>query len=144
MAAVASIVLNDGLATPVAHTFVPLGPDQKGVWWFEDQSASSPIGYDRISLQLVRSGNPAPGSNAGSMVNRVKMGIHCPTLATMGTNDAGILPPPTVDYIDRCNIEFILPAQDNIQNREDVRVYANQLLINAQVIAMIEQLQNVY
>lgn len=144
MSAVASIALNDGQATPVSHTFVPIGQDKNGVWWYEDQTASSAIGYDRISLQLVRAGNPAPGSNANQQVNRVKIGIHMPTLATLGTNDAGILPPPTVQYIDRHMYEAILPGQDTEQDREDGRVYMIGLLANTQVVNMIEKLQSVY
>jgi hypothetical protein len=29
-----NIVKDDAQATPVTHTFVPLGPDKDGVFWF--------------------------------------------------------------------------------------------------------------
>jgi hypothetical protein len=144
MSAVANIVLADAQATPVNHTFIPLGTDTKGVWWFEDQTGASSIGYNRISLLLSRAGNPAPGSNSGERMNRVKIGIHTPTLETLGTNDAGIIPPPTVSYVNRVNLEFVLPEQNSLQNRKDLRKFCQFLCADAQVIGMVENLQNVY
>lgn len=144
MGAVANIVLADAAGTPVNHTFIPLGTDTKGVWWYEDQTGTASIGYNRISLQLIRAGNPAPGSNSGDRMNRVKIGIHTPTLETLGTNDAGVTPPPQVSYVNRVNMEFVLPEQNNLQNRKDLRKYAQFLCVEPQVVAMVETLQNVY
>lgn len=144
MGAVANIVLADALGTPVNHTFIPLGTDAKGVWWYEDQTGSASIGYNRISLQLTRAGNPAPGENSGGRMNRVKIGIHTPVLETLGTNDAGVTPPPQVAYVNRANLELVLPEQNNLQNRKDLRKYAQFLLADAQVVGMVENLQNVY
>lgn len=144
MAAVANIVLADAQGTPVNHTFIPLGPDPDGVWWYEDQSASTPIGYWKISLQLVRPKSPAPGQSSSNRVSRVKIGFHQPTLETLGTNDAGLTPPPTVSYIERFNGEFILPEQTTLQNRKDIRKMSMNLFADAQVVGMVESLQNVY
>jgi hypothetical protein len=144
MSAVANIVLNDAQATPVAHTFVPIGPDLKGVWWWEDQSASESIGYNRISMQLKRVGNPAPGSNSGGRVNRVLVSIHCPVLETLATNDAGLTPPPTVAYVSRANVEFILPERNSLQDRKTLRKFVDFLAAETQLTGMVETLQNVY
>lgn len=144
MSAVASIVLADAQGSPANHTFVPLGPDLKGAWWFEDQTGSSPLGYNRISLQLVRPLNPAPGSNAGDRINRVKVTVHTPVLETLGTSDSGLTPPPTIAYIDRGSVEYILPERDSLQNRKDLRKYVEKLQANAQVVDMVENLINVY
>lgn len=144
MAAVANIVLADAQATPVNHTFIPIGPDENGVWWWEDQSASAPIGYSRISMQLVRAKNPAPGSNAGERVNRVKVAIHTPKLETVSNNSAGLLPPPTVAYVVRSSTEFILPDRCNLQDRKDIRKFLDFLAAEAQLTAMVESLQNVF
>lgn len=144
MAAVTSIVLADAQGTPVNHTFVPLGPDTNGVWWFEDQSAASAIGYNRISLALTRPNNPGPGSTSAERVARVKIGIHTPKLESLGTNDAGLTPPPTVAYIPRTNVEFILSERTILQDRKDIRKYCQFLMADAQVVAMVESLQNVF
>lgn len=144
MSAVANIALNDAQATPVSHVFIPIGPDTNQVWWWEDQSTSESIGFNRISMQLKRAPNPAPGSNSGSRLNRVSVGLHCPMLETVATNDAGITPPPTVAYICRANVEFILPDRSNLQNRKDLRKFVDFLMAESQLTAMVENYQNVY
>lgn len=145
MAAVANIVLADAQVSPVNHTFIPLGPDTNGVWWFEDQSPSNVIGYNRISIQLIRTKSPTPTQASGSdRVNRVKIGLHCPVAETLGTNDAGVTPPPTLAYISRASIELILPERNSLQNRKDLRKFAQFVLADAQVIAMAETLQNIF
>lgn len=144
MSAVANIVLNDAQGSPVAHTFIPLGPDSKGAWWWEDQSPTNAIGYNRISVQLVRSALASQGVSSLERVNRVKIGIHTPVLETLGTADNGITPPPTVAYIPRVNVEFIMNERSSLQNRKDIRKYAQFLLADAQLVAMIETLQNVF
>lgn len=145
MSAVAAIVLADAQGSPVNHTFTPLGPDANGIWWFEDQSASTPVGYPRISLSLKRTAPAGNGQAATSnRVNRCTMTINLPVLETLGTNDAGMTPPPTVAYVERAKIEIVMAERDLLQNRKDLRKYAQFLLANAQVVDMAENLINVY
>lgn len=145
MSAVSTITLADAQATPVNHNFIPLGPDAKGVWWFEDQSQSTPLGYWRISLELKRTLPGAAGTAASSnRVNRVKVTLHLPTLETLGTSDSGITPPPTIAYVDRGSMEFILAERDSLQNRKDLRKMLSNLASNTQVVDMVENLINVY
>lgn len=144
MSAVANIVLNDAQATPVAHIFIPIGPDTNGAWWWEDQSTSSSIGFNRISMHLKRAPNPAAGSNAGARMNRVSVGFHTPVLESLGTTDAGLTPPPTIAYVNRCNVEFILPDRSSLQDRKDLRKYIDFLMAESQLVSMVENYQNVY
>lgn len=145
MTAVAALVLPDALATPVNHTFVPLGPDTAGgAWWFEDQSASSPIGYGKVSLLLSRPKGGAVGMSSQDRVARVKLGIHIPQLESLSNNSAGLVPAPTIAFVPRMNIEFILPERSTLQNRKDLRKFAVGLLADPAVIAMVETLQGAY
>ena len=144
MSAVANIVLNDAQATPVAHTFVPLGPDQKGVWWFEDQTGASPLGYNRISLSLTRAAVGSTGSKASESTTRIKFSVHTPKLETLGTSDAGLTPPNQVAYVPRFNGEFVISDRAVLQDRKDLRKYVDYLLAETQLTAMVETLQNVY
>lgn len=144
MAAVANIVLNDAQGTPVAHTFIPLGPDSNGVWWFEDQTGTASIAYNRISLQLVRPLPAMAGQSSDKRVNRVKIGIHTPKVEALGVADSGFTPSATIAYTPRCNIEFIMSERAVLQDRKDLRKFADFLLAEAQVTAMIENLQNVF
>lgn len=144
MSAVANISLNDAQATPVAHTFIPLGPDQSGTWWWEDQSGISPIGYNRISMQLIRNQRNVPGTHAGETTSRIKVGIHTPKMETLSNNAAGLTPPPTIAYTPRVNVEFIISDRASLQDRKDLRKYADFLMAEAQLTDMVENLRSVY
>jgi len=145
MAAAANIVLADALATPVNHTFVPLGPDSNGVWWFEDQSPASPIGYNRISVSLVRPNNPSSGDSSSGRVARCKIGVHTPKLEnTTNSTVSGVAPAPTVSYLPRVFVEFILPERSALQDRKDIRKFVQFLLADAAIINAVETLQGIW
>lgn len=145
MTAVANIVLPDALATPVNHTFIPLGPDKQGVWWYEDTSAASSIGTNKISLSITRPIPAAAGQSSAGRVSRVKIGIHTPILETLSSSTiSGIPAAPTLAYVNRANLEYIIPERADMQNRKDLLKYSVGLLANTQVVAMIHDLQNVF
>lgn len=143
MSAVANIVLNDAQATPVAHTFIPLGQNGN-VWWFEDQTGTASIAYNRISLELVRPLPAANGVNSDKRVNRVKIGIHTPKVEALGVSDSGYTPSPTIAYTPRFVCEFIMSERALLQDRKDLRKYADFLLAETQLTNMVENLQNVF
>jgi len=145
MPTIANIALNDAQATPVAHTFVPASFDPKsGTWWFEDQSGSSSIAFNRISVQLVKPLPPAPGEASNGRMNRIKIAVHTPKAETLGTNDAGIVPAPTVSYICRVQMEFMFPERALLQDRKDLRKYAQFLLADSNITAVVETLINYF
>lgn len=146
MPAVAAIVLADAQTTPVNHTFNPLGPDTNGVWWFEDNTTANTIGNQKISVQLVRPGVPSAGEDSSKRMCRVKIGIHTPILENVSNSTiSGIAPAPTVAYICRCNMEFMLPERSVKDfDRKTIRKYADNLLANSLIITVIEELQNFY
>lgn len=135
-----SIGLADAQATPVIHTFVPLGPDNDGVFWFEDQSQASPVGFWRISYQLKR---PKPGTAGSSATRtyRAVIGLHEPILETVSNNTvSGIAPAPTISYVPRTFTEYIMPERASQQNRKDLRKMNYNLQNEAQLISMVENL----
>lgn len=139
--AASNIVLADALGTPVNHTFVPLGPDSKGVFWFEDQSQASANGYWRISYSLTRPDIAQTGQSTANRTFRVKIGLHEPVLETLGTNTVtGIPPAPTVAYIPRSFTEYVLPERASLQNRKDLRKMTYNLLNESQCVALVESL----
>lgn len=140
MAAV-NIVLADAQATPVNHTFVPLGPDADGIFWWEDQSQASPIGFWRISYQLKRPPVAQQGMNSGSRTIRGVIGLHEPILENVTNNTvSGVAPAPTISYFPRCFTEYVLPERSSLQNRKDLRKMNANLQAEAQLIALIETL----
>lgn len=140
--AAANIVLADAQATPVNHTFVPIGYDTNGVYWWEDQSQASPIGYWRISMQLIRPAPGMAGQDSSKRVYRAKVGLHEPILEnTTNSTVSGIQPAPTLSYVPRSYVDYILPERSSLQNRKDLRKMAASLLAETQLTAMIENLQ---
>lgn len=145
MGTAVNIVLNDAATTPVAHTFQPTNKDGNVMKWEELGVASATIGNYYITAELVRTQSPSSKTNSGERNNRVKVTLHMPTLETLGTDDNGMLPPPTVAYICRASGgEYILPERSTLQERKNLRKMNYELQNNAQIIAMIEQLIGVW
>lgn len=131
----ANIVIADAQATPVNHTFLPIGRDSNGVFWFEDQSALSSAGYWRISVETKR----APITNGAAQgVYRTRVGLHQPTLETLGTNSSGLTPPPTVAYVERAFCEFIDSVRSSLQNRKDQAKMVPLLLQNTLIATILQ------
>jgi len=125
----------------VNHTFVPLGPDRNGVFWFEDQSQSSAIGYWRISYELTRPAVAKAGQNSSQRTFRAKVGLHEPILETVSNNTvSGIAPAPTVAYTPRVFVEAVLPERAALIDRKNIRKMTANLLAEAQAIALVENL----
>lgn len=145
MASAVNIVLNDAATTPVAHTFQPTNKDGNVMKWEELGVASATIGNYYITAELVRTTSPSSKTNSGERNNRVKVTLHLPTLETLGTDDNGMLPPPTVAYICRATPDgYILPERSTLQERKNLRKMNYELQNNPQIIAMIEQLIGVW
>lgn len=136
-----AIVLADAQATPENHSFDPTGRDGNSVYWYTDTSADSPVGYWRISVETKHPSMPTPGTTSQGRTTRVKIGLHEPVLETLSNNAAGYTPAPTVAYISRCFVEFILPERATLQNRKDLRKMVASLLGNSQIIDVVEDLE---
>lgn len=147
MGALTNLTANNGEATPVAHTFAPLGPDAKGVQWFE-QITPAPINGQaaiRMSAYIRRAVKQGPGRQQLSGVARIELAIWLPTMETLASNDAGITPPPTVAYEQHARITYLLPERGTVQERTNLRVLAFNLITNNQIVRdMIEKLQPMF
>lgn len=142
MSTAVAIVLADAQATPVNHTFTPIGLDSKSVYWFVDQSAANAIGNWKISIEITQPSAAQPGESSARRVNRVKIGLHEPVLETVSNSTvSGIAPAPTVAYIPRSFHEFVMPERGVILDRKNIRKMSANLLNDANVISVVEQLQ---
>ncbi len=143
MPQISSVVINDGAATPVAHTFSPIGKDDKGVFWFE-QTTPSPangLGAKRLSYKQTRVLDPGKQLTAST---KVVYALHVPTLETVANNSAGITPPPTLAYVEKARLEIDLAERSTLQERKDTRVLLANFLAHAMAIANIDTLQPSY
>lgn len=129
-----NIVLADAQATPVNHTFKPIGRDKNGVFWYEDQSQSNSIGFWRISVKTTR---PNFGSGVSNGTYRTEIGLHEPVLETLGNNSAGLTPPPTVAYVSRAIAQYIDPTRSGLPQRSDMVKMLPLLLQDSSQIAPV-------
>ena len=141
MATATPIVLADAQATPVNHTFTPIGKDEKDVFWFVDQSQSNAIGYWRISVEINQPRLAQPNESSSRRVARIMIGVHEPVLENVTNSTvSGVAPAPTVSYIPRSFHEFVLPERAALQDRKNLRKMAANLLADANIIAVVENL----
>lgn len=118
MATFANIVINDGQATPVAHTFSVKTNDQR-VSIYEDRSGGIAVGYGRIRITTSDS----------DVIRRVKANIAIPTLeAVSGANPAGFTPAAQVAYTTQFNGEFLIPQRATLQEKKNIFAYAKNAL----------------
>lgn len=136
-----NVVLADAQGTPVNHTFTPVGPDEKGTVWMYDYSQSNAIGYWKISFQQSQPKPASAGTSSEGRVYRIRIGLHEPVLEVPGdSSGSGILPAPTIAYIPRSFVEFVVPERSSLQNRKDLWKMTHLLAANAQVQNMVESL----
>lgn len=136
-----NVVLADAQATPVNHTFQPVGPDSNGTVWLYDYSQSNAIGYWKISIEQKGPKPAAAGDSSANRVNRVRIGLHEPVLEVPGdSSGTGIMPAPTVAYIPRSFVEYVISERATSQNRKDLFKMTHLLAANSQVQNMVENL----
>lgn len=138
MTAIAAITLNDGQATPVAHTFSPVDI-KNGVASWADRSGGIAIGFPVISFS---NRIPTKGSPSFKMTAKVVLPVLEQTSASTAT---GIQPAPTVAYNLIAQVDLVLPQRCTLANRKDLIAYVRNYLANAAVItAAVENFEAVY
>lgn len=137
-----NIVLADAAGTPVNHTFIPMGVDTRGVYWFQDQSQANALGYWGISVELKRPPTPRPGESSEGRVFRARVALHEPVLANVTNSTVtGVEPAPQLAYTTRGFTEYVLPERSAVLDRQNISKMMPLLLQNSQIRAVVENLQ---
>jgi hypothetical protein len=123
MSAQANITINDGQATPVAHTFSARGADMKMALW-TDVSGGIGIGMGKISLSYAQGAKSADAF-------KTEMRITIPTLETISGSDGGYTPSPKVAYNSFAKVEIVCPNRSTLQERKNILAYVKNALANA-------------
>lgn len=138
MTTVANISINDAQTEPVAHIFVPIF-QEAGVWIYEDQSAETALGYNRIGLSMKRPASAQAGEDSSKRIVRVKATVYTPILETLSNSTVtGIIPAPVISYIPRASVELLLPERSVELDRKNLRAYLNGALNNYQFTNMVD------
>lgn len=128
MPALASITINDGAVSPVAHTFSPVTTD--GYLASLKERVGLPISYPALNVSV----RPPVSGNG---IYRVKETISVPTTAVVN----GVT---VVDFSQSVTIEFVLNERGSEQSRKDIRVLAANLLNHATTVTVVEKLEPIY
>lgn len=136
MAAAGNILINDGQATPVQHTFAAVGVDRSKAS-YEDRVTGVRVGYPSIMLALRD-----PVRTSVTPVSIATIEVRRPTLAvTAPASGTGIQPAPTKAYEQMFRGQFFLPERGTPGERDDILAYTKNLLANAVVTALVRDLE---
>lgn len=125
MSAQVDLVLNDGQATPVAHTFSARGADMGFAKWTETTANGGIlVGLPTIIWKWT---DPTANDKA-SPSYKLEARIMVPVLETISGSDGGYTPAPRVAYSMFGKIELVSPARASAQNRKDLRAYVSGLM----------------
>lgn len=144
MGQAANIVINDGLATPVAHTFAYV-PYDNNIAGYEDRAAGIPIGYNRITISMRRPKSNTAAASVASRNYRMVVKIETPKLETVSNSTvSGVAPAPTLSYRPMCTLEFVMPERSQLQDRKDLLAYIKNVLANAQITNLVHDFDPPY
>lgn len=131
MTAMSSIAVADGASTPVTHTMNP-ETDSPPTWNDTDAAKA----YKHLQYSLIVQRTKAKTANG---VHRVKVSLQLPV-----GGDGVTTPVNEVARFGSATLEFLMPAKGTKQERKDLRVIAANLLSNAQLIDMIDELNSAW
>lgn len=128
MPQLAPIVINDGAATPVAHTFSPVTTD--GFLAVSKERVGVPVGYPSLE-ETVRP--PVKGGE----VYKLKTVLKIPVVANVDGSSV-------VVRTAQGTVEMLFHESSSEQERKDLRVMLANYLGNATTIQVIEKLEPKY
>lgn len=132
-----ALTINDGQATPVAHTFSPktlIGTEAAYV----DRVGGITVGFPSVTV------NSTPPTKT-SRLNKVRLKVVMPVLEVVNAATYnGITPAPTKAYDMTFDCMFFLPERSSLAQRKDILAYAKNLLANALTTALVETQETIY
>lgn len=139
MTAFTNITINDGQATPVAHTFTARRIDA-GIAKWQDLSSGIAVGFPTITATLRE---PVRGNK--SSIYKANVKITLPVLEVVNSSTySGITPAPTKAYEVVANLEILMPERSTLADRKNIHAYLVNALNQLDLKAMITDLNMVY
>lgn len=124
-----ALSINNGAATPVAKSFAP-EQVTPALTTFTERSAASSVGFLRLGIGFSAANSRRP-------TNRVNVDFDMPVMQVVdGINK--------VAYIGRFRGYFVVPDQMTSAERADLAAFVANALDNAQVRAVVKDLDPLY
>jgi hypothetical protein len=137
MSAFTTLSINDGLATPVAHSFAPKTLIGNRAEW-TDRVTGISVGYPTLMLDLS-----LPSKNQRFYKTRIKFGLPVMEVINASTYN-GILPAPQKAFDLSFDGVFFIHERATLASRKDLLAYVKNSLLQAPVVAAIEGQEAVY
>jgi len=129
MPAIAALSINDGQATPVAHSFSPVTTDGSKAQW-ADRSPAIPSGFLTISHEVL----PPSGSRT---THKLQSGFMTPSVATVDSVDK------VVRY-SSAQVTLNVHPDATLQERKDLLAYIKNFLDDSSVETSVYNLEPFY
>jgi len=129
MPAIAALTINDGQASPAAHTFSPVSTDGSKAQW-ADRSPTIPAGFRLISREV----SPPSGNRT---VYRITDGYMMPTVATVNGTDQ------VVRY-SSAQLTLNIHPDATLQERKDLLAYVKNFLADSTVVTSVQNIEPFY
>lgn len=135
MPAFANIAILDSVAA--VQTFSP--DSQTGLEAsYANRASGISAGFPRLKLSMTLAGRNQP-------LNKARVRFSIPKMETVsGSTDAGLVPAPRVAYIGSFDGTFIFHERSTLAERTDFLYQLRDLLANAQVQAVVQDLAPIY
>lgn len=134
MSSITTIVIADGKATPVSHTFYPSSSGFLSRW--REQISGVPLIGQGVLGMLAKFDE----KNA-SALQKIRIVLELPVQEVAGTqNAAGYTAQPKVAFTNKVICEFFLPGRGDAAMRKDIRVMLKNLLGDATIVDAIDNL----
>lgn len=127
------LIINDGAATPVAHTYLPTKIDANNVATFQERTSGVPVGYPTLTWS-VRA--PLPSSPSYKLVGKLTQPKVITTVDTTGKSVT------SVDYTNFITVESVVSNRSTLQERKDLRVLMANALLNAVLSGSADNLES--
>lgn len=145
MPTLATLTIDDGQATPVAHPFTPLTINSGGITTFIDRTGGIPLGFCKLDLSLRQPPDAKPGQNSSGRVYKAMLRLFVPTLEqTSASTSTGIQPAPTKAFDHIATVQFFLPERGTTQNRKDLLALVTNALSADAIKTVITDLEPFY
>lgn len=128
MPAIASIAIQDGLGTPQTHTFTPRQTNPALYRNSNSDASASGVQYDETLLVDVRI-NPTG-------ISKVNLTMKVPH------SDSSVS--PAREWFEQVKVEFFLSNLSTVADRKDIRTLLKNLLADAQIVAVVDNLEFPY
>lgn len=134
MSQIADISIADGKATPVTHVFKPV---QSGL-----ESKYKRVGVAGQSAAAVETiVATAKLASTANGVNKIELDLAIPVSEVVsGSSGQGYTPAPAIAHIPRAKVTFFVHQRSTADERKDLRILLSNLLKDAQVIDLVDNL----